>query len=182
MSGAPGARVESCLVKVAKVSEGMAGAGVLCSLSMTIRLLLVFAVSLVLPVRAPAADVPPATVADKKTEPTNPWETLKPGQTADSVRALLGDPVEVRPMASPKGKAEVWVYISEVSRRVDRIDVSTPDVVINVTESDGSVRQRITPGLVRFQDVHYLTEDVSELLLFDDRYVVHKVTRRERKL
>jgi hypothetical protein len=149
---------------------------------MTIRLFLVFAVSLGLQVRTPAADVAPATAPGKKEQHTNPWESLKPGQTAESVRALLGDPVEIRPLKSPKGKAEVWIYTSEVSRRVDRIDVSTPDVVINVTEADGSVRQRITPGGTRIHDVHYLIEDVSELLLFDDRYVVHKVTRLERKL
>jgi hypothetical protein len=54
--------------------------------------------------------------------------------------------------------------------------------VINVTEPDGSVRQKITPGQVRFEDVQYVTEDLAEVLLFNDHYVLHKVSRRERKL
>jgi hypothetical protein len=85
-------------------------------------------------------------------------------------------------MKAPSGKAEVWVYLNEVSRRMDRIDRSTSDIVVNVTESDGSVRQKITPGQVRFEDVHYVTEDVIEVLLFNDHYVLHKIARRERKL
>jgi hypothetical protein len=113
---------------------------------------------------------------------SNPWDALKQGDPADKVKKLLGNPDETRPMKAPSGKAEIWAYMKEVSRRVDRVDRSTPDTVINVTESDGSVRQKITPGQVRFEDVHYVTEDVVEVLLFNDHYVLHKISRRERKL
>jgi hypothetical protein len=54
--------------------------------------------------------------------------------------------------------------------------------VINVTEPDGTVRQKITPGQTRFEDVHYVMEEVIEVLLFNDHYVLHKTGRRERKL
>jgi hypothetical protein len=65
---------------------------------------------------------------------------------------------------------------------MDRIDRSTSDTVVIVTEADGSVRQKVTPGQVRFEDVHYVTEDVIEVLLFNDRYGLHKTMRREREL
>lgn len=124
----------------------------------------------------------PAVAAPKEGPTGKPLDSLKQGDPADKIKKLLGVPAESRPMKSPSGKAEVWVYVQEVSRRMDRIDRSTQDVVINVTESDGSVRQRITPGQVRFEDVYYVTEDVIEVLLFNDRYLLHKVNRLERKL
>ena len=182
MNGAQPIRYASGQLQKWIFVEGMDGLKVFGSVRMKLRILLVFAVTIVFQVRSVAADVPPATAPGAKALPVDPLDSLKPGQSADAIKALLGEPGEIRPMDSPKGKAEVWVYLKEVSRRMDRIDVSTPDVVINVTESDGSVRQKITPGLVRFQDVHYLVEDVNEILLFNDQYVVHKVTRRERKL
>jgi hypothetical protein len=130
----------------------------------------------------------PAVRADSTSAPTarptpeTPLDMLKAGDPAARIKQLLGDPAETRPMKAPSGKAEVWVYVTEIARRVDRIDRSTQDVVVNVTESDGSVRQRITPGQVRFEDVHYVTEDVVEVLLFNQHYVLHKVSRLERKL
>jgi hypothetical protein len=120
--------------------------------------------------------------APAKRRAAHPLDALKQGDPVAKLRGLLGEPVEARPMKAPSGKAEVWVYLNEVSRRMDRIDRSTSDIVINVTESDGSVRQKITPGQVRFEDVHYVTEDVIEVLLFNDHYVLHKIARRERKL
>lgn len=126
----------------------------------------------------PAASPAPAA----KAKPAEPLQNIKQGDPATKITDLLGKPLEVRPMKAPSGKAEVWIYVKEVSRRMDRIDRSTADTVINVTESDGSVRQRVTPGQVRFEDVHYVTEDFIEVLVFNEHYVLHKVTRGERKL
>ncbi len=48
---------------------------------------------------------------------------LKVGMTAALVRAQLGDPVEIRPMESTIGKAEVWVF--HIERTVDTVQVAT---------------------------------------------------------
>jgi hypothetical protein len=147
---------------------------------MHLRILLTLLLTFMLLIPAVCATAPAAPTA--KPKPENPLAELKAGDPAARLKELLGDPVEVRPMKAPSGKAEVWVYVTEISRRMDRIDRSTAEVVINVTEADGSVRQRITPGQVRFEDVHYVTEDVVEVLLFNEHYVLHKVSRLERKL
>jgi hypothetical protein len=139
-------------------------------------------VFLVAVVRGTSAEPAASSAPVAKAKPPEPLDNLKQGDPASKLTELLGKPLETRPMKAPSGKAEVWIYVKEVSRRMDRIDRSTADTIINVTESDGSVRQRVTPGQVRFEDVHYVTEDVIEVLMFNEHYVLHKVTRGERKL
>lgn len=134
-----------------------------------------------------AASSAPAEAGAKKDKPAaadsaNPLSALKEGMPAEAVRKLLGKPGEIKPMKAPEGKAEVWVFTREISRRVEQMQITTPDVIVNMKEPDGSTRQHITPGQVQMQDVHYLTEETAELLMFNDRYVVHKVSRGERKL
>ncbi len=119
---------------------------------------------------------PPGAAAD------NPATTLKQGMPAGAVRKLLGEPTETKPMKAPNGKAEVWVYVREISRRAEQMRVATPDVVINTTESDGTVRQHVTPGQVTFHDVQYLTEETTEVLMFNDHFLAQKSSRQERKL
>lgn len=79
-------------------------------------------------------------------------------------------------------KAEVWGFVREVSRQVEQISLATPDVVVRITEVDGKLAEQITRGQTTLHDVHYVTEEVVEVLMFNDHYVVHKVIRRERKL
>ena len=120
--------------------------------------------------------------APAKDASANPLDLLKQGDPAAKLKELLGEPLDTKPMKAPSGRAEVWIYAKEISRRLDRIDRSTTDVVISVTEADGSVRQKVTPGQIRFEDVQYVTEDVTEVLLFNGRYLLHKTNRIERKL
>jgi len=156
---------------------------VLCTLRMIKFIPLTFLLSILL---VPGIGAAPSSEASTKSrvkgDGENPLPKLKQGEPAEVVKKQLGAPAEIRPMKAPSGTAEVWVYVKEISRRLDRIDRSTSDVVINVTEPDGSVRQKITPGQMRFEDVHYITEDLIEILMFNDHYVLHKITRQERKL
>ena len=107
---------------------------------------------------------------------------LKQGMPAAAVKKALGEPAETKPMKAPNGKAEVWVYVREISRRTEQLSATTADVVFNTTESDGSIRQHVTPGQVTLHDVQYLTEETTEVLMFNDHYLTQKVTRAERKL
>ncbi len=148
-------------------------------MTMNLRKLLLCALLVALLVPRISASTPEAAVPAGKESPA---PALKQGTPAADVKKLLGEPTETKPMKAPNGKAEVWVYVREVSRRTEQLRVSTPDVVINTTESDGTIRQHVTPGQVAFQDVQYLTEETSEVLMFNDHFLAQKTSRSERKL
>lgn len=48
--------------------------------------------------------------AEKPAETATAKRTIKKGMSAEMVLQIVGKPAEVKPMASPEGKAEVWVY------------------------------------------------------------------------
>jgi len=123
------------------------------------------------------AVTPAATDAAAKTPPV----TLKQGQPAEAVHQALGKPDETRPLKAPNGKAEIWVYIKEVSTRMDRVGFPSADNVIVTRAADGTMHQTTTPGPLQFHDIYYVTEEVTEVLMFNDHYVTQKVTRRERQ-
>jgi len=50
--------------------------------------------------------------------------------TADVVRQKLGQPVEIQPMPSPQGKAEVWIYKFEKKMGTAQVATSTRDVQV----------------------------------------------------
>ena len=72
------------------------------------------------PANAESATPPKANTT---TAVQTPFPELKLGMTAEVVRAKLGDPVEIRPMESKIGKAEVWVF--HIERTVDTTQVVT---------------------------------------------------------
>lgn len=65
----------------------------------------------------------PATKPASAIAETGPLPGLKVGMTAELIRKQLGAPVEIKPMESPVGKAEVWVY--NIERTVDTTQVAT---------------------------------------------------------
>ena len=106
---------------------------------------------------------------------------LQQGMPAAAVRQLRGQPDEIKAMNAPSGKAEVWVYKREVGSRMDRVLVSSADIVTNIIDGSGRPHQVSTPGPMRFHDVHRVTEEVTEVLMFNDHFVTQKVSRRERQ-
>ena len=126
--------------------------------------------------RAASPAAPDATAASK-----TPQVVLKQGQPAEAVRQAFGKPDGIKPMKAPNGKAEIWVYVKEISVRVDRVGLPTADTVIYSQTPDGGMRQTITPGEIQFHDTRYVTEEITEVLMFNDHYVAQKVTRRERQ-
>jgi len=134
-------------------------------------------IALLTPGLAGAAD--PAPQVPAKSAALSPNLTL--GLPAEQVRRVLGQPLEVKPMKAPNGKAEIWVYVKEIGSRVDRVGIPTADIVTYSQGADSGMRQTITPGVVQFHDVRYVTEEITEVLLFNDHYVTQKVSRRERQ-
>ena len=135
-----------------------------------------------LAVPAPAADPGKTQAAPQgpKTAGTHPYHKLKKDMPAEEIKKLLGQPESTAPMKTPEGKAEVWTYVYELGRRTGRVRVPTHDVVSVVTQMGNTTLRSTAPGYVRTETVQYIREERVDLLLFDDRLVVVKVSRHER--
>ncbi len=118
---------------------------------------------------------PAAVVAD------TPESALKQAMAADAVRQIMGQPLDIRPMKAPNGKAEIWVYTRESNRHVERVQIATIPITTTIVGSDGVARQQTIGQDIKFGDLHCVTQDTVEVLMFNDHYVTHKVTRRELK-
>ena len=57
--------------------------------------------------------------------PDGPEHSLQKGMTADAVKQIMGEPAEIKPMPSPTGKAEVWVYHRRSNGATRQIQVGT---------------------------------------------------------
>ncbi len=119
----------------------------------------------------------PATAAELK----NAEAALKQDMPAAAVLQLLGKPDEVRPMKTPTGKAEVWSYTRDLSVRVERVEVPTSPIMTTVVDSNGVARQVSSPGPVNYRNLNHTIEETVEVLMFNDRYVTHKITHQERQ-
>ena len=148
-------------------------------------LLAVSLLALLLPGAAAAAPAPSdKAIPDSKpaaVSPDSPESALKQAMGADAVRKILGQPEEIKPLKAPNGKAEIWVYKRQVNRRVERVQVGTIPITTTVVGSDGVAHQQTLGEDIKFADLHRVTEETVEVLMFNDHYVTHKVTRRELK-
>lgn len=70
---------------------------------------------------APAAENPADTAVKK---------TLQKGMTADAVIELVGKPLQVKPMNSPEGKAEIWVYRRLADKWTTQTAATTETVMV----------------------------------------------------
>lgn len=70
---------------------------------------------------APAAEKPADTAVKK---------TLQKGMTAEAVIELLGKPLQVKPMNSPEGKAEIWVYRRLANKWTTQTAATTDTVML----------------------------------------------------
>ena len=125
--------------------------------------------------REAVAARPPALAADK------PESTLKQAMTAEEVRRIMGAPEDTRPMKTPTGKAEIWVFRREVGRHVDRLPIGSIPLTSTSVGSDGQAHTETIGETIQYADVHIVTVETVELLMFNDHYLTHKVTRQEVK-
>ena len=78
-------------------------------------------------------------------------------------------------MAAEKGKAEVWAYERQIDDRIEHIDTSTP-IMASTTDAAGQSHMVQTGEHVEYHNVHHITKEVVELLMFNDHFVTLKST------
>ena len=130
---------------------------------------------------------PTAAVAEPRPKPAGvassfPLAELKQGMPAAAVQQLLGKPNEVRPMKAPEGKAEVWAFTHELGTHIERLGFPSADIITYVIGGDGKPIEQKVPGPVSYQNVQHISEETVEVLLFNDQYVTHKVSRAVRQV
>ena len=109
----------------------------------------------------------------------NPESALTKAMPADDVRKIMGEPRTIKPMKTPEGKAEIWIYQRLTNERVDRVEIASIPITTNIVGADGQARQQVIGQDIKFGDLHRATEETVELLMFNDHYVTNKVSRRE---
>lgn len=107
-----------------------------------------------------------------------PEANLKRSMTAAEVRQIMGRPDEIKPMAAPTGKAEIWVYRRKFDERTELVQIGTQPVMTTVYGSDGKPSIQTTDGDPKYANVHYATEETIQLLMFNGQLVSGKVSRQ----
>jgi len=132
----------------------------------------------------PSANVPPAAAAPAAPEAagaqapkaalSGPEASLRKGMTAAEVRKIMGAPREIKPMPSPSGTAEVWVYVRSSSHTGDLVQVGQRMVQVTQQVADGRLVTSQVPGdPIIMQEVKNEEETIS-LLMFDGAFVTLK--------
>ena len=111
-----------------------------------------------------------------------PATELKQGMPAEAVLKLLGRPDQIKPIKAPEGKAESWVYSREIRQRVEQFNAVSPDIVTSTVDANGVVRQITSPGRVETHEIRYVTVETTEVLMFNDHFVVQKKSVAEHKI
>ena len=104
------------------------------------------------------------------TAPDGPESTLQKGMTAEAAKAIMGEPNEIKPMKTPAGKAEIWIYRRRVQGSVQQIMVGMKSTPIMTTNSNGQMvaTQTIDEPILR-QQTEIIDETIN-LLMFDGKY------------
>jgi outer membrane protein assembly factor BamE (lipoprotein component of BamABCDE complex) len=127
------------------------------------------------PVGASAGSSPTATAVSN-----GPERALQKGMTAEEVKHIMGEPAEIKPMESPTGKAEVWVYHRTVFGHVEQVQVGSQVLKDSTSGSDGNVHTMTLAEVPIYkQAVHKDLETIS-LLMFDGRFISQKRTVEKR--
>jgi hypothetical protein len=109
-----------------------------------------------------------------------PERALQNGMTAEEVKHIMGTPAEIKPMESPTGKAEVWIYRRTMLGRVEQIQVGSKPITVSSVGGDGLAHlQTVAEEPIYKQAVHTDEETIS-LLMFDGRFISQKRTVEKR--
>ncbi len=111
----------------------------------------------------------------------SPETALTQGMPADAVRKIMGKPAKITPMKAPNGKAEIWNYERQTGERVDRVEIGSVPITTVSVGSDGKAHQQTIGETMQFGDLNVVTEEIVEVLMFNDHYVTHKISTRELK-
>lgn len=97
---------------------------------------------------------------------------LQPGMSAAEVRARLGEPAEIGPMASPHGHAETWTYYFQMSEGTSAEAVGSEEIP-TMTVNSGGVGMATTSQQT-FRSVHTRADVTLSLLMFNDHLAAQK--------
>ena len=118
-----------------------------------------------------------------------PESALKWAMPAADVRQIMGQPETVRPLPAPQGKAEVWVFTRQLGERVDRVPIASVPIMSTTYVIDGGCRQRLggraqeqkVGETIQYADLRVTTVETVEVLMFNEHFVAHKVSRQDVK-
>ena len=124
----------------------------------------------------------PNFAADK-----TPAAALKWAMSNAEVRQVMGQPDEIRSMAAPQGKAEIWVYSRPLSHRIEQMVVGTVPIMSTTYEVNGSCKEKKAGRAIeqkigetiQYGSLHVRTVEKVEVLLFNQHFVKAKVTQQE---
>jgi hypothetical protein len=101
-----------------------------------------------------------------------PFPTLEKGATAEVIRQKLGKPLEIQPMPSPEGKAEVWIYKYDKSLGMVQVAGGTVGREVMSPSMSGVGTTTVQePVFTMAEKIEHIT---LSLLLFDGRLQVQK--------
>jgi hypothetical protein len=101
--------------------------------------------------------------------------------TAEEVKHIMGTPAEIKPMESPTGKAEVWIYRRTMPGRVEQIQVGSQVIKDSSSGSDGMVHTATIAEVPIYKQAVYTDLVTVSLLMFDDRFISQKRTVEKRR-
>ena len=128
---------------------------------------------------AAGSDTPSSTAAAsaKSAASDMPFPKLETGTTAEVILQKLGKPVEIQPMPSPEGKAEVWIYKYEKSLgMVQVVGGTTERQVMSPTMGGVGTTTVQEPIFTMAEKTQHIT---LSLLLFNGRLQVQKAAVEE---
>lgn len=109
-----------------------------------------------------------------------PEHTLQKGMTAEAVKRIMGEPAEIKPMPSPTGKAEVWVYHRTSSAPIRQVQVGTRFTNVTTIGGDGQAHVAQTVEEPVFAQQIQIVDETVSLLLFDGKLVEQTESAQKR--
>lgn len=121
---------------------------------------------------APVSETP--SLSTDAAKPAKP--SLQKGMDAATIIRIIGKPEQIKPMNSPEGKAETWIYRRLLSRTVTQQATGTREM----PSFDGSIGNQLgSRSEVVYTNVMVETYQVTHLLMFNDQLVVAKQWREQ---
>jgi hypothetical protein len=122
-----------------------------------------------------------AGVARERAGARSSKPALDRGMSAAEVKAIVGQPLQVRPMKTAEGNAEVWTYRRELENHTRQ--TATQIEFVPAFSGIGATGQSMIR--TRPQEVYSLenivTDQVTELLMFDGQLVKGKQWNESRR-
>jgi len=138
--------------------------------------------------RAPALLALVALLAGCATAPApeppaaGPEHALLKGMTAAQVRQIMGEPAEIHPQPTVKGKVEVWVYRHSTVGPTQEVQVGAKAITDQVTGSDGITRTRTLDQVPIIKQMHLKITETVQLLMVNDLFFDQKVTASQEQV